>query len=49
MKLAFKLLQENNLTIKELSQRFDYENVSKFSSAFKKYNNELPSKIKKKE
>lgn len=49
MKLAFKLLQENNLTIKELSQRFDYENVSKFSSAFKKYNNQLPSKIKKKE
>lgn len=45
MVLALKYLNENDLSIKELAQKFGYENVSKFSNTFKKHNAMLPSKF----
>jgi len=45
MLLAKELLIENHLLIKEVSYRLGYENTSKFSAAFKKYHNMLPSDL----
>lgn len=45
MELAFNYLKEQKLLVKEVSQLFRYQNVSKFSSAFKKRHNILPSEV----
>lgn len=45
MELAFNYLKNQKLLVKDVSQIFSYQNVSKFSSAFKKKHNILPSEI----
>lgn len=49
MQQAKELILENNLLIKEISYKFGYENTSKFSAAFKKHYNILPSDLQKQE
>ena len=49
MQQAKELILENKLLIKEISYKFGYENTSKFSAAFKKYHNILPSDLQKQE
>jgi AraC-like DNA-binding protein len=46
MQLAKELLMEGQLLVKEISFRLGYENVSKFSAAFKKHHGVLPSAMK---
>ncbi len=46
MDLALKYLLETDLKIKEVAEMLGYENKSKFSQAFKKIHNKLPSEIK---
>lgn len=45
MYLAKELLSRNNISVKEIAANFGYENVSKFSAAFKKYHDILPSEV----
>lgn len=45
MDLALKYVREDML-IKEVAEKFNYENTSKFSKAFKKHHQFLPSEIK---
>ncbi|MGY5351993.1 helix-turn-helix domain-containing protein [Wenyingzhuangia sp. IMCC45533] len=45
MFMAKEFLQSGEYRVKEVAQLFGYENVGKFSKAFKMVNNELPSKI----
>lgn len=46
MDLAMNVLKENpDTTVKELAHLFKYENTSKFSAAFKKHHNILPSDL----
>jgi AraC-like DNA-binding protein len=45
MQLALAELEKGSL-VKDVSKKFNYENVSKFSKTFQKYNNILPSQIK---
>jgi AraC-like DNA-binding protein len=46
MDLAMNVIKENpNTTVKELAYLLKYENTSKFSAAFKKYHNILPSDL----
>ncbi|WP_394974344.1 helix-turn-helix domain-containing protein [uncultured Croceitalea sp.] len=47
MDLAYTVIKDSNLKIKEVSSKFSYENVSKFSKAFYKHHNILPSDIRK--
>ncbi len=47
MLLAKELLMSQNLKVKELSQKMGYLSSSKFSAAFKKHNNILPSEVVK--
>ncbi|KAF2518227.1 helix-turn-helix transcriptional regulator [Flavobacterium zhairuonense] len=49
MMLAKELIIENKLLIKEISYKFGYENTSKFTAAFKKYHDILPSELQKQE
>ncbi|MCV9927853.1 AraC family transcriptional regulator [Flavobacterium sp. LS1R49] len=49
MQLAKELIIENKFLIKEISYKFGYENTSKFSAAFKKHYNILPSDLQKQE
>lgn len=46
MQLAAKYIS-NGLLIKDIAQKFNYDNASKFSKAFFKYHNILPSQLKK--
>ena len=46
MDLALKYLTETDLKIKEVAEMLGYENKSKFSKAFKKIHNKLPSEVK---
>lgn len=45
MKLAYEVLMKNDIKITEFAISIGYENTSKFSSAFQKHNNILPSKV----
>lgn len=45
MQLALMEVEKGNL-IKDVSRKFNYENVSKFSKTFQKYNNILPSQVR---
>lgn len=45
MQLAFTEVEKGGL-IKDVSRKFNYENVSKFSKTFQKYNEMLPSQVK---
>lgn len=45
MELAYQILEEKDLKIKEVAALFGYENVSKFTVAFKKFHKVLPSKM----
>ena len=45
MELALTYVKSKDLKIKDIAQKFDYENTSKFSRAFQKYHDKLPSKI----
>lgn len=47
MQLANNLLKNEDVRIKELAARFGYENPGKFSTAFQKYFNILPSQFLK--
>jgi len=49
MQLARELLIENKLLVKEISYKLGYENISKFSAAFKKHYGMLPSELQKQE
>ncbi|AUP77877.1 hypothetical protein C1H87_03775 [Flavivirga eckloniae] len=46
MDLALDYFKSHDTMVKDVSQIFGYENVSKFSSAFQKRHNMLPSEIK---
>ena len=45
MAYARELLLQNNLLIKDIARHVGYENISKFSAAFKKYQGYLPSDV----
>jgi AraC-like DNA-binding protein len=45
MELALEILKAEPTSIKDIALTFGYENPSKFSSAFKKYHNLLPSEV----
>lgn len=45
MDLALNLLEQNNILVKEVAIKFQYENFSKFSKAFQNHHGFLPSKI----
>ena len=45
MQLASQLLMQNQLAVKEVAYKLGYENTSKFSAAFKKYHDVLPSEV----
>jgi len=47
MELAHTVLQNTDLKVKDVSQKFGYENVSKFSKAFHKHHNILPSDLRR--
>lgn len=47
MQLAKEMLSENQLIIKEVSNKLGYENTGKFSAAFKKQHGMLPSEFRK--
>ena len=47
MELAYSFVKDSNLKVKEISLKFSYENVSKFSKAFYKQHNILPSDLRK--
>ncbi|GAA3657202.1 hypothetical protein GCM10022397_46650 [Flavivirga jejuensis] len=47
MDLAFNYFKDHDVMVKDVSQKFGYENVSKFSTAFQKRHNILPSEIKR--
>jgi AraC-like DNA-binding protein len=49
MQLAAEILKKEDIRIKELANRMGYESVGKFSQAFKKYFNVLPSAFSQKE
>lgn len=49
MRFANELLKNEDVRIKELAARFGYENAGKFSLAFKKYYEILPSQFLKQE
>jgi AraC-like DNA-binding protein len=46
MDLALNYLTNSELKIKEVAQNLGYENTSKFTQAFKKIHNKLPSEVK---
>lgn len=46
MRLALSYLESGEMKIKDIAKKLDYENVSKFTKAFKKYYNQLPSQVK---
>lgn len=46
MHLAKELLKEGQFLVKEISFKVGYENISKFSTAFKKHHGMLPSEIR---
>lgn len=46
MDLALKFILENKLLIREISNKFGYDNVSKFSKAFKNRHGKLPSEMR---
>lgn len=46
MDVAFELLKEDSLLIKDIAKKFQYENFSKFSKTFQKHHGVLPSQIK---
>ncbi|MDD5148999.1 MAG: AraC family transcriptional regulator [Flavobacterium sp.] len=45
MDLALDLLKQNDLLIKEIANKFQYENMGKFSKAFQNHHGFLPSKV----
>jgi AraC-like DNA-binding protein len=47
MELAYAVVKDSDLKIKEISIKFSYENVSKFSKAFHKHHDILPSDLRK--
>ncbi|WP_299433072.1 AraC family transcriptional regulator [uncultured Maribacter sp.] len=47
MGLALKYIKEGDIKIKDIALKFNYENASKFSKAFYKCHNKLPSDINK--
>lgn len=49
MQLAGEILKKEDIRIKELAARMGYENIGKFSLAFKKYYDILPSQFLKQE
>lgn len=46
MDSAYDYIESNELFIKDVAQKFGYENVSKFTKAFHKKHNVLPSHVK---
>lgn len=47
MQVALEYVLNSDLKIKDISLKFEYENVSKFSKAFQKCHNKLPSELRK--
>ncbi len=45
MSLALQMLKANHTSVKEVALTFKYRNSSKFSAAFKKHHNILPSEV----
>jgi AraC-like DNA-binding protein len=45
MMLALEMLRENPTSVKYIALTFGYQNPSKFSKAFKKHHNILPSQV----
>lgn len=45
MDVALELLKQDAVLIKDIAEKFQYENSSKFSQAFKKHHGVLPSQI----
>lgn len=46
MHLALECIENTDLKIKDIALKFEYENVSKFSKAFQKCHNKLPSEYR---
>ena len=47
MELAYQIIANEGLKIKEVATLFQYENASKFTKAFEKVNKTLPSQLNK--
>lgn len=45
MHLVMQILKTENVLIKEVAEKFNYENISKFSKTFEKVHDILPSKL----
>lgn len=45
MDLALKLLEQNNILVKDVGRKFQYENFSKFAKTFQNHHGFLPSQI----
>ncbi|WP_167189946.1 helix-turn-helix domain-containing protein [Wenyingzhuangia heitensis] len=48
MDLAMEFIKNNKLLVRDIAVIFGYENISKFSSTFKKHHHQLPSQVHKK-